>query len=126
MACHLQIDAAPDSDLAYHFDADPDPVPTFHLCGSGSATLLDAGIGKIHYETCNIGQFSKANIFKYIVLLLLLQELVLVVNQRHELVLQRDEEERMIENDEQIEHDVTIPDEQLVRGKTSRDECRMQ
>jgi hypothetical protein len=58
--------------------------------------------------------------------LLLLQELVLVVNQRHELVLQRDEEERMIENDEQIEHDVTISDEQLVRGKTSRDECRMQ
>ncbi len=49
-----------------------------------------------------------------------------MVNQRHELVLQRDEEERMIENDEQIEHDVTIPDEQLVRGKTSRDECRMQ
>ncbi len=59
-------------------------------------------------------------------MLLLLQELVLVVNQRHELVLQRDEEERMIENDEQIEHDVTISDEQLVRGKTSRDECRMQ
>jgi hypothetical protein len=67
----------------------------------------------------------KQTFFKYIVLLLL-QELVLVVNQRHELVLQRDEEERMIENDEQIEHDVTIPDEQLVRGKTSRDECRMQ
>ena len=54
------------------------------------------------------------------------QELVLVVNQRNELVLQRDEEERMIENDEQIEQDITIPDEQLVRGKTSRDECRMQ
>jgi hypothetical protein len=87
-------------------------------------TAIDAGVGKIHYETCNIGQFRKTIIFKYIVLLL--QELVLVVNQRHELVLQRDEEERMIENDEQIEHDVTIPDEQLVRGKTSRDECRMQ
>ena len=49
-----------------------------------------------------------------------------MVNQRNELVLQRDEEERMIENDEQIEQDITIPDEQLVRGKTSRDECRMQ
>ena len=44
-----------------------------------------------------------------------------MVNQRNELVLQRDEEERMIENDEQIEQDITIPDEQLVRGKTSRD-----
>jgi hypothetical protein len=84
------------------------------------------GLVRFSYETCNVGQFSKTNIFNKYIVLLLLQELVLVVNQRHELVLQRDEEERMIENDEQIEHDVTIPDEQLVRGKTSRDECRMQ
>jgi hypothetical protein len=24
LACHLQIDAEPDTDPAYHFDADPD------------------------------------------------------------------------------------------------------
>ena len=64
----------------------------------------------------------RSSAYKFVVY----QELVLVVNQRNELVLQRDEEERMIENDEQIELDITIPDEQLVRGKTSRDECRMQ
>ena len=64
----------------------------------------------------------RSSAYKFVVY----QELVLVVNQRNELVLQRDEEERMIENDEQIEQDITIPDEQLVRGKTSRDECRMQ
>jgi len=56
---------------------------------------------------------------------LLLQELVMVVNQRNELVLQRDDEERMIENDEQIEQDVTIPEERLVQNK-SRDDCKMQ
>ncbi len=39
LACHLQIYP----DQVYHFDADPDPNPTFHLdadpCGSVSATL---------------------------------------------------------------------------------------
>ncbi len=28
-ACHLQIDADPDPDPAYHFDADPDPTFQF-------------------------------------------------------------------------------------------------
>jgi hypothetical protein len=46
MACHLQIDADPDSvlDPAYHFDADPDPDPGYQInanpCGSGSTKLL--------------------------------------------------------------------------------------
>jgi hypothetical protein len=29
LACHLQIDAYPNPDLAYHVDVDPDPDPTF-------------------------------------------------------------------------------------------------
>lgn len=57
---------------------------------------------------------------------LLLQELVLVVNQRNELVLQRDAEERMIENDQQIEQDVTLPEDRLVHNKAAKDECKMQ
>ncbi len=31
LTCHLQIDAAPDPDPAYHCDADPDPDPTFQF-----------------------------------------------------------------------------------------------
>jgi hypothetical protein len=29
LACHLQIDAYPEPDSAYHFDADPDPAYHF-------------------------------------------------------------------------------------------------
>jgi hypothetical protein len=31
LACHLQIDADPVPDPAYHFDADPDADPDFYL-----------------------------------------------------------------------------------------------
>ncbi len=40
MDCHLQIDADPVPDPAYHFDADPDP--DFYLMRSGSGFLFDA------------------------------------------------------------------------------------
>jgi len=53
------------------------------------------------------------------------KELVLVVNQRNELVQQRDEEERMIDNDEQIEQDVTLAEDRLVQNR-GRDDCKMQ
>ncbi len=44
MACHRQVDADPDPDPGYHFDADPDPTFLFDAdpCGSGSATLVQA------------------------------------------------------------------------------------
>ena len=47
------------------------------------------------------------------------------MNQRNELVQQRDEEERMIDNDEQIEHDVTLPEDKLVQNR-GREDCKMQ
>ena len=56
---------------------------------------------------------------------LLLEELVLVVNQRNELVIQRDEEERMIEQDEQLDEEVTLPENEHLRNN-KKDECRMQ
>ena len=49
----------------------------------------------------------------------------MVVNQRNELVQQRDEEERMIDNDEQIEQDVTLAEDRLVQNR-GRDDCKMQ
>merc|ERR1711874_4115 len=48
---------------------------------------------------------------------LLLEELVLVVNQKNELVNQMDQEEKMMEQDEQIEQEVTIPEDNLIRNK---------
>eukprot|EP00092_Neocalanus_flemingeri_P035707 GFUD01038878.1.p1 GENE.GFUD01038878.1~~GFUD01038878.1.p1 ORF type:complete len:1043 (+),score=277.73 GFUD01038878.1:105-3233(+) len=56
---------------------------------------------------------------------LLLEELVLVVNQRNELVIQRDEEERMIEQDEQLDEEVTLPENEHLRNN-KKDDCRMQ
>jgi len=56
---------------------------------------------------------------------LLLEELVLVVNQRNELVIQRDEEERMIEQDEQLDEQVTLPENDHLRNN-KKDDCRMQ
>jgi len=56
---------------------------------------------------------------------LLLEELVLVVNQRNELVIQRDEEEKMIEQDEQLDEQVTLPENEHLRNN-KRDDCRMQ
>merc|ERR1711874_504833 len=56
---------------------------------------------------------------------LLLEELVLVVNQRNELVIQRDEEERMIEQDEQLIEQVTLPENEHLRNNKKED-CRMQ
>jgi len=56
---------------------------------------------------------------------LLLEELVLVVNQRNELVIQRDEEERMIEQDEQLDEEVTLPENEHLRNNKKED-CRMQ
>ena len=50
----------------------------------------------------------------------------MVVNQRNELVQQRDEEERMIDNDEQIEQDVTLAEDRLVQNRGGRDDCKMQ
>ena len=47
------------------------------------------------------------------------------MDKRNQLVLQRDEEERMIEQDEQIEQDVTLPEDRLVQNKT-KDECKLQ
>eukprot|EP00088_Acartia_fossae_P012616 TRINITY_DN1651_c2_g1_i1.p1 TRINITY_DN1651_c2_g1~~TRINITY_DN1651_c2_g1_i1.p1 ORF type:complete len:344 (-),score=92.12 TRINITY_DN1651_c2_g1_i1:685-1656(-) len=57
---------------------------------------------------------------------LLLQELLVVLNQRNEMVMQSEHEERMLETDEQIEQDITLPEERLVQNKSARDECRMQ
>merc|ERR1711936_1190424 len=49
---------------------------------------------------------------------LLLQELVLVVNKRNELVMQRDEEER-------LDEEITLPENNHLRN-TKRDDCKMQ
>ncbi len=49
----------------------------------------------------------------------------MVVNQRNELVMQGEYEEQMIHHDEQIEQDVTIPDDRLVHNR-ARDDCKMQ
>ncbi len=48
---HLQIDADPDSDPAYHIDADPNHTFQFDAdpCGSESATL-GYGIGTVRYH----------------------------------------------------------------------------
>jgi len=56
---------------------------------------------------------------------LLLEELVLVVNQRNQLVIQRDEEERMIEQDEALDKEVTKPENDKLRNNKKED-CRMQ
>ena len=56
---------------------------------------------------------------------LLLQELVLVVNKRNELVMQRDEEEKMLHDDEQLDEEITLPENNHLRINR-RDECKMQ
>ena len=56
---------------------------------------------------------------------LLLQELVLVVNKRNELVMQRDEEEQMVRDMEQLDEEITLPENNHLR-LNRRDECKMQ
>ena len=56
---------------------------------------------------------------------LLLQELVLVVNKRNELVMQRDEEEKMLHEEEQLDEEITLPENNHLRN-TKRDDCKMQ
>jgi len=56
---------------------------------------------------------------------LLLQELVLVVNQRNELVIQQEEEERMIEEERALDEEVTLPENEHLRNNKKED-CRMQ
>ena len=56
---------------------------------------------------------------------LLLQELVLVVNKRNELVMQRDEEERMLHEEEQLDEEITMPENNHLRI-AKRDDCKMQ
>ena len=56
---------------------------------------------------------------------LLLQELIELVNKRNELVMQRDEEERMLHDDEQLDEEITLPENNHLRNNR-RDECKMQ
>ena len=56
---------------------------------------------------------------------LLLQELVLVVNKRNELVMQRDEEEKMLHDDQELDEEITLPENNHLRNNR-RDECKMQ
>ena len=56
---------------------------------------------------------------------LLLQELVLVVNKRNELVMQRDEEERILHEEEQLDEEITMPENNHLRIN-KRDDCKMQ
>jgi hypothetical protein len=44
LACHLQIDAYPNPDPAYHVDADPDPDPTFLFDAYPGSTALLHGL----------------------------------------------------------------------------------
>ena len=56
---------------------------------------------------------------------LLLQELVLVVNKRNELVMQRDEEEKMLHDEQELDEEITLPENNHLRNNR-RDECKMQ
>jgi len=51
---------------------------------------------------------------------LLLEELMLVVDQRNQLVIQRDQEEQMIDTDNQIVEEVTVPDDTLMVNKSEQ------
>jgi len=56
---------------------------------------------------------------------LLLEELVLCVKRRNELVMQQDEEEKQIEVDEALDQEVTAAENEHLRNN-KKDECRMQ
>jgi hypothetical protein len=55
--CHLQIDADPDPDPAYHIDADPNHTFQFDAdpCGSESATL---GYGTVFVRISDMARIS--------------------------------------------------------------------